>query len=45
MRLHRRKAIAFLPFPSWQSLVELVTSATAIMHAFAPHVAVRAEAA
>jgi hypothetical protein len=45
MRLHRRKAIAFLPFPSWQSLVGLVTSATAIMHAFAPHVAVRAEAA
>jgi amino acid transporter len=38
MRLHRRKAIAFLPFPSWQSLVGLVTSATAIMHAFAPPV-------
>jgi amino acid transporter len=28
--------IAFLPFPSWQSLVNLVTSATAIMYAFAP---------
>jgi len=28
--------IAFLPFPSWQSLVGLVTSATAIMYAFAP---------
>src|SRR5450756_2012988 len=27
--------IAFLPFPSWQSLVGLVTSATAIMYAFA----------
>jgi amino acid transporter len=27
---------AFLPFPSWQSLVGLVTSATAIMYAFAP---------
>jgi amino acid transporter len=26
----------FLPFPSWQSLVGLVTSATAIMYAFAP---------
>lgn len=28
--------IAFLPFPSWQSLVSVVTSATAIMYAFAP---------
>ncbi|MET9915273.1 APC family permease [Streptomyces sp. NPDC006476] len=28
--------ISFLPFPSWQSLVGLVTSATAIMYAFAP---------
>jgi amino acid transporter len=28
--------IAFLPFPSWQSLVGLVTSATAIMYGFAP---------
>jgi amino acid transporter len=28
--------IAFLPFPSWQSLVGLVTDATAIMYAFAP---------
>jgi amino acid transporter len=28
--------IAFLPFPSWQSLVALVTSATAIMYGFAP---------
>ncbi|GAA1880882.1 APC family permease [Streptantibioticus ferralitis] len=28
--------VAFLPFPSWQSLVGLVTSATAIMYAFAP---------
>jgi amino acid transporter len=28
--------IVFLPFPSWQSLVGLVTSATAIMYAFAP---------
>lgn len=28
--------IAFLPFPSWQSFVGLVTSATAIMYAFAP---------
>lgn len=28
--------LAFLPFPSWQSLVGLVTSATAIMYAFAP---------
>jgi amino acid transporter len=28
--------LAFLPFPSWQSLVSLVTSATAIMYAFAP---------
>ncbi|MEJ7689403.1 MAG: APC family permease [Nocardioidaceae bacterium] len=27
---------AFLPFPSWQSLVGLVTEATAIMYAFAP---------
>jgi amino acid transporter len=27
---------AFLPFPSWQSLVGLATSATAIMYAFAP---------
>ncbi|MFJ9909163.1 APC family permease [Streptomyces sp. NPDC101152] len=27
---------SFLPFPSWQSLVGLVTSATAIMYAFAP---------
>jgi amino acid transporter len=26
----------FLPFPSWQSLVGLVTSATAIMYAYAP---------
>lgn len=26
----------FLPFPSWQSLVGLVTSATAIMYAFGP---------
>lgn len=26
----------FLPFPSWQSLVGLVTSATAMMYAFAP---------
>jgi amino acid transporter len=33
--------IAFLPFPSWQSLVGLVTSATAIMYAFAP-IALRA---
>jgi len=28
--------ICFLPFPSWQSLVGLVTSATAIMYSFAP---------
>lgn len=28
--------IAFLPFPSWQSLVGLVTDATAVMYAFAP---------
>jgi amino acid transporter len=28
--------LAFLPFPSWQSLVGLVTSATATMYAFAP---------
>lgn len=28
--------LAFLPFPSWQSLVGLVTSATAIMYGFAP---------
>ncbi len=28
--------LCFLPFPSWQSLVGLVTSATAIMYAFAP---------
>ncbi|MGI8667587.1 MAG: APC family permease [Jatrophihabitans sp.] len=28
--------IMFLPFPSWQSLVGIVTSATAIMYAFAP---------
>jgi len=28
--------LSFLPFPSWQSLVGLVTSATAIMYAFAP---------
>jgi amino acid transporter len=28
--------IVFLPFPSWQSLVGLVTGATAIMYAFAP---------
>ncbi len=27
---------AFLPFPSWSSLIGLVTSATAIMYAFAP---------
>jgi len=26
----------FLPFPSWQSLVKIVTSATAIMYAFGP---------
>ena len=28
--------IMFLPFPSWQSLVTVITSATAIMYAFAP---------
>jgi amino acid transporter len=28
--------ICFLPFPSWSSLVGLVTGATAIMYAFAP---------
>jgi amino acid transporter len=28
--------LAFLPFPSWQSLVSIVTSATVIMYAFAP---------
>lgn len=28
--------IVFLPFPSWSSLVGLVTGATAIMYAFAP---------
>ncbi|HEX5407583.1 MAG TPA: APC family permease [Pseudonocardiaceae bacterium] len=28
--------LSFLPFPSWQSLVGIVTSATAIMYAFAP---------
>ncbi len=28
--------LAFLPFPSWASLVGLVTEATAIMYAFAP---------
>lgn len=28
--------LSFLPFPSWQSLVNIVTSATAIMYAFAP---------
>jgi amino acid transporter len=28
--------LAFLPFPSWQALVNIVTSATAIMYAFAP---------
>jgi amino acid transporter len=28
--------LSFLPFPSWQSLVGLITSATAIMYAFAP---------
>jgi len=28
--------LSFLPFPSWQSLVGLVTSATAMMYAFAP---------
>ncbi len=34
--------LAFLPFPSWQSLVGLVTSATAVMYAFAPGLADRA---
>ncbi|MCO5994120.1 APC family permease [Actinoallomurus rhizosphaericola] len=33
--------IAFLPFPSWHSLVGLVTSATAIMYAYGP-IALRA---
>src|SRR5262249_6210463 len=28
--------VCFLPFPSWQSLVGLVTSATVIMYGFAP---------
>lgn len=28
--------IAFLPFPSWKSLVSVITSATALMYAFAP---------
>ncbi|HJQ45318.1 MAG TPA: APC family permease [Amycolatopsis sp.] len=28
--------IMFLPFPSWQSLVNVITSATALMYAFAP---------
>jgi amino acid transporter len=28
--------LVFLPFPSWKSLVSLVTGATAIMYAFAP---------
>ena len=28
--------ISFLPFPSWQSLVNVITSATAIMYGFAP---------
>jgi amino acid transporter len=28
--------IVLLPFPSWQSLVKIVTSGTAIMYAFAP---------
>ncbi|REK90818.1 APC family permease [Streptomyces inhibens] len=28
--------LAFLPFPSWQALVGLVTSAAAVMYAFAP---------
>ncbi len=28
--------ICFLPFPSWQSLVSLVTSATVLMYGFAP---------
>jgi amino acid transporter len=28
--------VMFLPFPSWQALVGLVTSATAIMYSFAP---------
>ncbi|WP_372660952.1 APC family permease [Amycolatopsis kentuckyensis] len=27
---------SFLPFPSWQELVNVVTSATAVMYAFAP---------
>jgi amino acid transporter len=28
--------VSFLPFPSWQSLVGVVTSATAVMYGFAP---------
>lgn len=28
--------ICFLPFPSWQDLVNFITSATAVMYAFAP---------
>lgn len=28
--------IAFLPFPSWQELVGVITDATAVMYAFAP---------
>jgi amino acid transporter len=28
--------LSFLPFPSWQQLVGVVTSATAVMYAFAP---------
>ncbi|WP_269859086.1 APC family permease [Streptomyces sp. RPT161] len=28
--------LAFLPFPSWQALVSVVTSAAAVMYAFAP---------
>jgi amino acid transporter len=28
--------LSFLPFPSWRALVNIVTSATAIMYAFAP---------
>jgi amino acid transporter len=28
--------LSFLPFPSWQSLVGLITSASAVMYAFAP---------
>ncbi|WP_279537881.1 APC family permease [Amycolatopsis acidicola] len=28
--------IMFLPFPSWQKLVSVITSATALMYAFAP---------